>query len=69
MKEINKGIMDGDELVPAPALYPPAMIATAMELTALHFVSDVPIRGEFILHSTLVTKENAAQYYFPDSPF
>src|SRR5690606_36186622 len=38
MKEIIKGVMDGDPLVPVDFLYPPAMIATAMEITALNFV-------------------------------
>jgi ribose transport system substrate-binding protein len=69
MKEIIKGVMDGDQLIPVNVLYPPAMIATAMEITALNFVSDVPILGRYILDSPLITPENAADYYFPDSPF
>jgi len=69
MKEIIKGVMDGNELIPVNVLYPPAMIATAMEITALKFVSDVPILGRYILDSPLITQENAADYYFPDSPF
>lgn len=69
MKEMIKGVMEGDELVPVDVLYPPAMIATAMEITALNFFSDMPVLGEYILNSTLVTQENAEQYYFPDSPF
>lgn len=69
MKEIIKGVMEGDELIPVNVLYPPAMIATAMEITALKFVSDVPILGRYILDSPLITPENAADYYFPDSPF
>ena len=69
MKEMIKRVMDGDDLVPVDVLYPPAMIATAMEVTALNFLSDMPVLGEYILNSTLVTTENAEQYYFPDSPF
>lgn len=69
MKEIIKGVMEGDPLVPVDVLYPPAMIATAMEVTALRFVTDAPVLGEYILDSPLVTQENAADYYFPDSPF
>jgi len=69
MKEIIKGVMDGDPLVPVDVLYPPGMIATAMEITALNFVSSVPILGRYILDSPLITQENAADYYFPDSPF
>lgn len=69
MKEMIKRVMDGDELVPVDVLYPPSMIATAMEVTALYYVSDVPVLGEFILGATLVTQENAEQYYFPDAAF
>jgi ribose transport system substrate-binding protein len=61
--------MDGDQLIPVNVLYPPAMIATAIEVTALKFVSNVPILGRYILDSPLITQENAADYYFPDSPF
>lgn len=69
MKEMIKRVLDGDALVPVDVLYPPAMIATAMEVTALRFVSNVPILGRYILDSPLITPENAADYYFPDSPF
>jgi ribose transport system substrate-binding protein len=69
MKEIIKGVMDGNELIPVNVLYPPAMIATAIEITALKFISDVPILGRYILDSPLITQENAADYYFPESPF
>ena len=69
MKEIVKGVMDGDPLVPVDVLYPPAQIATAMDLTVAHFTSNGPVRGRYILGAPLITKENAAQFYFPDSPF
>ncbi|MCW4150568.1 MULTISPECIES: ABC transporter substrate-binding protein [Halomonadaceae] len=69
MKDIIKRVMEGDELVPVDVLYPPAMIATAMDLTVQHFVSNGPVVGEYILGSPLITEENAEQYYFPDSPF
>jgi len=69
MKEIIKGIMDGNELMPVDVLYPPAMIATAMDLTVAHFKSNGPVAGRYILGATLVTKDNAESYYFPDSPF
>lgn len=69
MKEMIKRVMDGDDLVPVDVLYPPSMIATAMEVTALAFVSDVPVLGEYILDATLITEENAEQYYFPDAAF
>ena len=69
LKEIVKGVMDGDPLVPVDVLYPPAMIATAMQLTADGLFDQVPVNGEYILDATLVTKDNAEQFYFPDSPF
>jgi ribose transport system substrate-binding protein len=55
--------------VPADVTYPPAMIATAIEMTALRFVSNAPVAGEFIIDSVLITPENAEQFYYPDSPF
>lgn len=69
MKEIVKGVMDGDPLVPVDVLYPPAQIATAMDVTVNHFVSNGPVGGTYILGSPLITQENAASFYFPDSPF
>lgn len=69
MKEIIKRVMDGDKQLPVNVTYPPAQISTAIELTALNFVSTAPVQGRFIIGSTLVTPENAAQFYFPDSPF
>ena len=69
MKEMIRRVMEGDDLVPVDVLYPPSMIATAMEVTALAFVSDVPVLGEYILDATLITEENAERYYFPDAAF
>lgn len=69
MKEIVKRVMDGDKLTPVDVVYPPSMISTAMELTALKFIANTPVEGEYILGSPLITQENAEQYYFPESPF
>ncbi len=69
MKDVIKGIMDGDELIPVDVLYPPAMIATAMDVTVANFTSNGPVQGEYILGAPLVTQENAEQFYSPDSPF
>tara|TARA_R110000782_G_scaffold101024_1_gene187458 strand:+ start:393 stop:1355 length:963 start_codon:yes stop_codon:yes gene_type:complete len=69
MKDIIKRVMDGDKLTPIDVLYPPAMIATAMELTALKFTSSIPVEGRYILGATVITEENAKNFYFPDSPF
>jgi ribose transport system substrate-binding protein len=69
MKEMIQRVMDGDEMIPANVTYPPAMIGTAIELTALNFVSNAPVSGEFIIGSVLITQDNAENYYYPDSPF
>ena len=69
MKDIVRRVMAGDALTPVDVLYPPSMLATAIELTVLKFISNVPISGEYILGSPLITPENAEQFYYPDSPF
>lgn len=69
MKEMVKRVIDGDTMVPVNVLYPPAMIATAMQVTVAHYYGGAPVRGEYILGSPLITKENAQEYYYPDSPF
>ena len=69
MKETVKGIMDGSELQPIDVLYPPAMLATAMDLTVAYYKSNGPVGGRFILGATLIDQSNAANFYFPDSPF
>ena len=68
-KEMIKKVMDGDKMIPVDVVYPPAMVGTAMELTAAAIFNQVPVHGTYTLDATLVTKENAANYYFPDSPF
>ncbi|HBT00332.1 ABC transporter substrate-binding protein [Salipiger marinus] len=69
MKEMIARTRDNDPMIPANVTYPPAMIATAIELTVVGQVSSAPVAGTFTIGSELVTPENAAEYYFPDSPF
>ncbi|GGL50841.1 ABC transporter substrate-binding protein [Wenxinia marina] len=69
MKEMIQRVMDGDTMIPADVTYPPSMIATAIELTAVGVTSSAPVSGTFTIGSVLVTPENAENYYFPDSPF
>ncbi len=69
MKEMVKKVMDGDKMVPVDVAYPPSMVGTALELTAANLYDQVPVRGSFILDATLITKDNANEWYFPDSPF
>ena len=69
MKDIVKRIMDKDPQLPVNVTYPPALISSAIEMTALHFTSNAPMTGRFIIGSELITPENAQRFYFPDSPF
>ncbi|WBU58430.1 ABC transporter substrate-binding protein [Paracoccus sediminicola] len=69
MKDIVKRIMDGDPQLPVNVTYPPALISSAIEMTALNFTSSAPMTGRYIIGSQLITPENAEQFYFPDSPF
>ncbi len=69
MKEMVKRVMDGDSMIPADVTYPPSMIATAIEMTAVGMTSNAPVSGTFTIGSVLITPENAAQYYYPESPF
>ena len=69
MKEMIARTGEGDPMIPANVTYPPSMIATAIELTAVGMVSNAPVAGQFTIGSVLVTPENASDFYFPDSPF
>jgi ribose transport system substrate-binding protein len=40
-----------------------------MELTVANFYNQVPVRGSYIIDATLITRDNAKGFYFPDSPF
>ena len=49
--------------------YSPSMIADAMKLTAEARVKGTAMAKTTIIPSILITKDNAAKYYFPDSPY
>lgn len=75
MKEIVKGVMDGDKQIPADITYPPSMIATGIELAATSLQNgNLDKKKQYmprhiVLDVDLVTPENAKQYYFPDSVY
>jgi ribose transport system substrate-binding protein len=69
MKEIIEKVMAGDPMTPIETPYPPSMIKTAIYMTAAQFNGQAPVRGSVKLDAPLITKDNAAEYYFPDSPF
>jgi ribose transport system substrate-binding protein len=68
-KDYIKKVMDGDKLVTADVTYSPSMIADAMKLTARARAKGEAPPEKTIIPSVLITKDNAKQYYFPDSPF
>ncbi|RYE53584.1 MAG: hypothetical protein EOP20_13180 [Hyphomicrobiales bacterium] len=69
MQQILQAVANGDALTPVDVSYSPAMIATAIELTASHLVGGIHVNGRFVLESTLITKDNAAEFLDPNSPF
>jgi ribose transport system substrate-binding protein len=68
-KDMIKRVMDGDPQLPVDVLYSPTMVAVAMDLTALGLEDKIPVRGDYILKASLITKDNAKDFYFKDSPF
>ena len=68
-KDMVKRVMDGDPMMPVDVLYSPTMVAVAMDVTALGLEDKIPVRGTYILKASLITKDNAKDFYFKDSPF
>jgi len=68
-KDMIKRVMDGDKMIPVDVLYPAEMVATALQITAGHFYNNISVSGRYILNATLITRQNAKEFYFPDSPF
>lgn len=75
MKDVVKRVQDGDPVFPATVTYPPSMIAVGCQQAVSILQSG---KKDEILKFTprhikiecdLVTKENAARYYFPDSVY
>jgi ribose transport system substrate-binding protein len=75
MKEVVKMVMDGDPMVPADITYPPSMIAAGIHTAHSVLTSgDAKRVMEFMpkhimLDVELITRENAKEYYFPDSVY
>ena len=69
MNRVIKMVMDGDPLIDADIFYPPTLIVPAISVTAMRYAVQAPIQGVYTLDSPLITAENAAEYYFPDSPY
>jgi ribose transport system substrate-binding protein len=69
MNQVIKMVAAGSKQVPVDVSYNPNMVATAIDLTALHFVANAQVDGTMIINSTLITKDNAAQFDYPNTPF
>ena len=69
MNRVIKLVMDGNSSIDADIFYPPTLIIPAIEITAMKYATQAPIHGQYVLDSPIITKENAADYYFPDSPY
>jgi ribose transport system substrate-binding protein len=68
-KEAVKRIMDDDPRVKADVSYSPKFIYDAIKLTAEARLKGQSLPATTIIPSVLITKDNAKQFYFPNSPF
>jgi ribose transport system substrate-binding protein len=68
-KVMVKKLIDGDPLIHADVSYSPKFIYDAIKLTAEARLKGEKLPATTIIPSVLITKENAQQFYFPDSPF
>ncbi len=68
-KEAVKRIMDGDNRVQADVSYSPKFIYDAIKLTAEARLKGDKLPATTIIPSVLITKDNAKQFYYPNSPF
>jgi ribose transport system substrate-binding protein len=68
-KEAVKRVMDDDPRVKADVSYSPKFIYDAIKLTAEARLKGEALPATTIIPSVLITKDNAKQFYFPNSPF
>ena len=66
-KNIVKMILDGDPLVNATVTYSPKMMHEGIRIAVEHLMTGRTFEREIAIPSTLVTKENAKAFYYPDS--
>ena len=70
MKSMIKTLMDGSNpLIQANVSYSPKFMYDAIKLTAEARLKGEKLPPNTIIPSVLITKENAKDFYFPDSPF
>ncbi len=69
-KGMIKTLLDGSNpLIQANVSYSPHFIYDAIKLTAEARLKGEKLPATEIIPSVLITKENAKEFYFPDSPF
>jgi ribose transport system substrate-binding protein len=69
-KEIVKRIMDGDPMYPALVTYPPSMTAQAVDKCVELLKNGKKVdQREILIKLDVVTKDNAKDFYFPDSVY
>ncbi len=69
-KGMVKTILDGSNpLIKADVSYSPKFIYDAIKMTAEARLKGEKLPDTTIIPSVLITKENAKEFYFPDSPF
>jgi ribose transport system substrate-binding protein len=64
-----KKILDADKLVQADVSYSPKFIYDAIKMTANARLKGQALPAKTIVPSVLITRDNAKQFYFPDSPY
>jgi len=62
-------IDEKNPLIQANVTYSPKMIYDAIKLTAEARLKGEKVPPTYIIPSVLITKENAKEFYYPDSPF
>jgi ribose transport system substrate-binding protein len=69
-KAMVKTLMDGSNpLIQANVSYSPKFLYDAIKMTALARQKGEKLPATTIVPSVLITKQNAKDFYFPDSPF
>ena len=69
-KGMIKTLMDGSNpMIQANVSYSPHFIYDAVKMTAEARLKGEKLPATYIIPSVLITKENAKEFYFPDSPF
>jgi ribose transport system substrate-binding protein len=69
-KGLIKTLIDGNNpMIQANVTYSPRMIYDAVKMTAEARLKGEKLSEKTLIPSVLVTKENAKEFYYPDSPF